>query len=171
MSHLPTAARDEGSGREACARVARLGRALGARAQVVDQDPPAVMRAMRPALSARLTSETCVGRDSEERDLRWLPSSAGVADSPPVMRIRVKAADDPRASPRRRDLARRSRAGWTRPAPRGLVSVWYSPNAVYRAQAALGSHRSPETATSGQSPHESYVYTSLDHLLPRVRPG
>src|SRR5581483_11929300 len=53
-------------------------------------------------------------------------------------------------------------ASWTRLAPGGLVSVWYSPYAVSRSwwsDGGVGLTPSPETATSGQSPHVSYGYT------------
>src|SRR4051812_46467500 len=68
-----------------------------------------------------------------------------------------------------------TRAGWTGRLPGGLVSAWYSPGAVSsspKRQNASGRRRrlrpSPETATSGQSPHESNGYSTLDHLLSRV---
>ena len=54
------------------------------------------------------------------------------------------------------------------PAPGDLVSVWYSPYAVFLAAWLTPS---PETATSGQSPHVSYGYTKLDHLPSRVHRG
>src|SRR3954469_10495774 len=68
-----------------------------------------------------------------------------------------------------------SRAGWTGRLPGGLVSAWYSPGAVSsspKRRNASGRRRrlrpSPETATSGQSPHESNGYSTLDHLPSRV---
>src|SRR3954469_13535975 len=71
-----------------------------------------------------------------------------------------------------------SRAGWTGRLPGGLVSAWYSPNAVSSSPWSgrrRGLLPSPETATSGQSPHVSYGYSKQDHLLSRVpitiRPG
>ena len=48
------------------------------------------------------------------------------------------------------------------------MSVWYSPNAVYNG--SVGLTPSPETATSGQSPHVSNGYSKPDHLPSRVRP-
>jgi len=53
------------------------------------------------------------------------------------------------------------------------VSVWYSPDAVWlhsQRSGGVGLTPSPETATSGQSPHVSNGYSKPDHLPSRVRP-
>jgi hypothetical protein len=98
---------------------------------------------------------------------------SGKADKEEADKEAGKAEDDPRAFPRRASTRSGGRAGWTGRRP----GVWCL-SGIRRRRLELtledrGRRRgllpSPETATSGQSPHASYGYTKQDHLPSRVR--